>query len=158
MGKKKPSSLEVAFMQQWKLLAAKDSPYPTREFRFHPTRMWRFDFAWPAYRLAVELEGGVMSYPVTCDSCKRPVHRLNKRTKRKERVYASMGRHTRASGFQSDCEKYNEAAAMGYRVLRFTIKNLTESPAEMIKLIQDVLSEGPIVELETQGDLFGSGS
>lgn len=27
------------------------------EFRFHPTRQWRFDFAWPAYRLALEIDG-----------------------------------------------------------------------------------------------------
>src|ERR1035437_4661972 len=30
---------------------------PLREFRFHPERKWRFDFAWPLYQLAVEIEG-----------------------------------------------------------------------------------------------------
>jgi very-short-patch-repair endonuclease len=28
-----------------------------REYRFHPTRKWRFDFAWPAYKVAVEIDG-----------------------------------------------------------------------------------------------------
>jgi very-short-patch-repair endonuclease len=28
-----------------------------KEHRFHPTRRWRFDFAWPEQRLAVEIEG-----------------------------------------------------------------------------------------------------
>lgn len=28
-----------------------------REYRFHPTRLWRFDYAWPDLRLAVELDG-----------------------------------------------------------------------------------------------------
>ena len=31
---------------------------PEREFRFHLTRKWRFDFAWPHLKLAVEVEGG----------------------------------------------------------------------------------------------------
>lgn len=28
-----------------------------REHRFHPSRKWRFDFAWPSMKLAVELDG-----------------------------------------------------------------------------------------------------
>jgi len=28
-----------------------------REHKFHPTRAWRFDFAWPSQRLAVEVDG-----------------------------------------------------------------------------------------------------
>lgn len=65
---------------------------PAREHRFHPTRKWRFDFAWPSAMVAVEIEGGVWT----------------------------GGRHTRGSGFTADAEKYNEAALLGWRVLRFT--------------------------------------
>lgn len=28
-----------------------------REHRFHPTRKWSFDFAWPSIKLALELDG-----------------------------------------------------------------------------------------------------
>ena len=150
---KPPSTLEAEFMRIWKTERGA-FPYPTREFRFHPKRMWRFDFAWEAHRMAVEIEGGVMSYPVTCDSCREPVHRINKRTRRKERVYAAMGAHTRAAGFQNDCDKYNAATALGWRVLRFTVKHLTESPTEMVKTIQAMLAEGPVAETETQASLF----
>jgi len=65
-------------------------PRPEREFRFHPDRKWQFDFAWPSLKKAVEVEGGVWI----------------------------RGRHNRGQGFIDDCEKYNEAALMGWTVLR----------------------------------------
>lgn len=65
-------------------------PTPAYEVFFHPDRKWRFDIAWPEYNVAIEVEGGVWS----------------------------GGRHTRASGFVKDMEKYNEAAARGWKVLR----------------------------------------
>jgi very-short-patch-repair endonuclease len=34
-----------------------DGLTPEREYAFHPTRKWRFDFAWPDIKLAVEVEG-----------------------------------------------------------------------------------------------------
>ena len=61
------------------------------EYRFHPTRRWRFDRAFPRWELAIEFEGGVWI----------------------------KGRHTRGQGFVNDCTKYNEATAMGWRVFRF---------------------------------------
>ena len=67
-------------------------PAPQREFKFHPTRKWRFDFCWPEHMLAAEVEGGIYS----------------------------GGRHVRGAGYAEDCIKYNEAALLGWRVLRFT--------------------------------------
>ncbi len=31
-------------------------PSPVKEYRFHPTKRWLFDYAWPDIMLAVELE------------------------------------------------------------------------------------------------------
>lgn len=76
---------------QFHLKAAK-LPAPVREFKFHPTRKWRFDFAYPAHMLGIEVEGGVWT----------------------------GGRHTRGSGFSEDCNKYNQATHLGWRVYRFT--------------------------------------
>jgi very-short-patch-repair endonuclease len=73
-------------------------PAPTREFKFHPTRKYRFDFAWDAYKLAVECDGGT------------------------GRVLA----HNSPKGYQYDCERDAEASILGWTVLRFTgnqIKN-----------------------------------
>lgn len=83
------SELEALFAFQMK---ATGIPDPVSEYRFHPTRKWRFDFAWPDRWVAVEVEGGTWS----------------------------GGRHTRGGGFQKDCEKYNNAALLGWIVLRFT--------------------------------------
>ncbi len=47
---------EEAFWAEWKKAIVPGS-VGYREYRFHPTRMWRFDFAWPQIKLAVEIEG-----------------------------------------------------------------------------------------------------
>ena len=65
-------------------------PEPEREYKFHPVRKWRFDFAWPELKVAAEVEGG---------------------------VYVK-GRHNRGSGFVKDCEKYAEALLLGWKVIR----------------------------------------
>ena len=73
----------------WEVVAAA-LPEPEREYRFHPTRRWRFDLAYPDLKIAFECEGGVWS----------------------------RGRHNRGQGFINDCEKYNEAALLGWTVYR----------------------------------------
>ena len=72
---------------------------PLREFMFHPTRKFRFDYAWPALKLAVEVEGGV------------------------------NGRHQRMGGFAADCVKYSEAAVLGWRVVRATTDQVMSGQA-----------------------------
>jgi very-short-patch-repair endonuclease len=67
-------------------------PTAEREYRFDPVRRWRFDFAWPDFRLAVEVDGGTWS----------------------------AGRHSRGPGFEADAEKLNAATALGWRVFRYT--------------------------------------
>ena len=79
------------------------------ELKFHPTRRWRFDFAWPNQKLAVEVEGGIFI----------------------------GGRHTRGVGFQKDCIKYAEALKLGWRVLRVEKKMILEGTA--LDYIRDLL-------------------
>ena len=79
-------------------------PKPVAEFRFASHRNWRFDWAWPMAEsgIALEVEGGIFV----------------------------QGRHSRGAGMLRDMEKYNEAAALGWRVLRVTPANV-ESTATL---------------------------
>ena len=48
------SELEETFaLQLW----AEQLPEPETEYRFHPPRRWRLDFAWPEQMVAVAVEG-----------------------------------------------------------------------------------------------------
>lgn len=67
-----------------------------KEHQFHPKRKWRFDYAIPEHKIALEVEGGVWT----------------------------GGRHIRAQGFLGDMEKYNIATLMGWRVFRTTPDDL----------------------------------
>lgn len=82
---------------------------PQSEYRFHPTRRWRFDYAFVDRKIGVEIEGGIWS----------------------------GGRHTRGSGFLGDMEKYNEAGKMGWRVFRFTPSELKKGIAQTF--MKDIL-------------------
>jgi very-short-patch-repair endonuclease len=62
-----------------------------REHRFC-ARRWRFDFAWPAQKLALEIDGAVWV----------------------------QGRHTRGVGVEADNVKLAAAVIQGWRVLRVT--------------------------------------
>lgn len=88
--------------------AAYGIPEPQREFRFHPVRGWRFDFAWPEHRIAVEQEGGVWS----------------------------GGRHTRAEGYLADMEKYNHAVLEGWQLYRFTPEQMGNG--EALRFLQTI--------------------
>ena len=63
------------------------------EYRFHPVRRWRFDFAVPELMIAIEIEGGIFGK-------------------------ARLG-HSTGSGIKKDMEKYNMATLMGWKVLRY---------------------------------------
>lgn len=85
-------------------------PIPESEYRFSNERMWRFDFAYPESKLAIEIEGGIWS----------------------------GGRHTNPKGFEDDCEKYNTAALLGWYVLRIPTKILFKKTTfELIKQCYD---------------------
>jgi very-short-patch-repair endonuclease len=77
-----------------------------REYRFHPTRRWRSDFAVIrdfAWRgpLLIEIDGGAFV----------------------------GGRHSRGTGVEADAEKQSAAAILGYRVIRATPRQVENGTA-----------------------------
>lgn len=97
---KKGSKLEAKLLNHIRLAGI---PEPQIEHRFHPVRLWRFDFAWPDQMIAVEVEGGTFA--------------------------KGKSRHTTGSGFHNDCIKYNSAAILGWRVLKFDTKLIASGEA-----------------------------
>lgn len=86
---------------------------PVTEYRFHPVRKWRFDLAWVAEKLAVEIDGGVFV----------------------------QGRHSRGAGVEKDAEKYAEAMVLGWRVLRVTPRHVRDGRA--VGWIEKLIREAP---------------
>jgi very-short-patch-repair endonuclease len=82
-----------------------------QEHKFHPTRKWRFDYAWLAQRVALEVEGGAWS----------------------------GGRHTRGKGYIGDMEKYNAAGLLGWLVLRVTPQQVESGEAG--ELVSEALAK-----------------
>ena len=81
-----------------------------KEFKFHPKRRWRFDYAIPEYRIALEVGGGVWT----------------------------GGRHTRPQGFLGYLEQYNTATLMGWRVFRMTPDDLLRTAT--LNLLKSAIS------------------
>lgn len=74
-------------------------------------RAWRFDFAWPAVKLAVEFEGVVM---------RQVFNEAGKKT------WQAGGGHATITGLRDDCVKYNAAAMAGWTVLRYEMVMVRE--------------------------------
>jgi very-short-patch-repair endonuclease len=65
---------------------------PEEQYKIIPDRKFRWDFAWPEHKLAIEIQGGTWS----------------------------GGAHSRGWGIERDCEKHNLAVLAGWRTLLFT--------------------------------------
>jgi hypothetical protein len=95
------ASRAIAMYHLITLCEAAGLPVPVPEYRFHPKRKWRFDYAWPTYKLALEVDGGIWT----------------------------QGRHSRGAGKLADMEKLSEAAILGWRVLYVTPKQVEDGTA-----------------------------
>lgn len=106
------------------LVAAK-LPTPTREFRFHPTRKWRFDYAWPLFKVALEIEGGAHGrLLIVTDGVERRAG-VSVPLKAGTRVRVG-GRHQSGPGFERDIEKYNSGQILGWLILRGTTRQVRD--------------------------------
>lgn len=80
------------------------------EYQFHVKRRWRYDFAIPAIKTAIEYEG----------------------------VFSTKSRHTSVMGYTGDTEKYNSAVKLGWKVLRYTAKNSGNMLTDLKELYEEM--------------------
>lgn len=73
-------------------------PVPEREYRYVPSRKFRADYAFPAQRVLLEIQGGVFTHQA----------------------------HGSISGLLRDIERGNFAAAYGWRLIRLTPSQIKE--------------------------------
>ncbi len=83
------------------------------QFKFHETRKWAVDFAWPNHRIIVEIEGGIW-------------------------IKGGAG-HSHPISIERDIEKYNQVSLYGYRLFRFTDKEIRSGAA--INLLKEVFKQ-----------------
>ena len=83
-----------------------------REYVFHPTRKWRFDFAIPAIKLGIEIDGA---------------------------IWMPQTGHSSGAGITRDIEKINAAIGLGWSVLRFSgpMVQSAEAIDTVLRLIQE---------------------
>ena len=91
-----------------------------RNFRFHETRRWLFDFAWPDLLVAMEYEG----------------------------MFGGRSRHLSFKGYTADCIKYSEAAILGWTVIRVTAPLVRDGQA-MDMITRAIETRQEIMDHET---------
>jgi very-short-patch-repair endonuclease len=84
------SKVEDSLFAEMKLFGL---PLPVRQHIFHPTRRWRFDFAWIDRKIAVEIQGGIFM--------------------------KGGGAHNRGAFMELDYDKINAAQVLGWKVFQF---------------------------------------
>lgn len=93
------------------------------EYRFHPTRRWRFDFAAPELMLAVEVEG-ITYFGKNKDGSMK------------------LGRHQTSKGYEADLQKYDAAMKMGWTIYRCSPLMVNSGQAiETIEMLWRTLSK-----------------
>src|ERR1019366_1704186 len=93
--RQKPESMNLNTL----MLTESTGHKPTPEFRFDPKRRWRFDYAWPDFKVALEVQGGIFI----------------------------QGRHSRGAALLKEWEKLNRAAELGWRILYCQPDNLLKT-------------------------------
>ncbi len=94
-----------------KLCLAAGYPEPEAEYQFHPTRKWRFDYAWPEIKLALEIDGGLWR--------------------------KGGGAHSHPSNIERDMAKSNAAALLGWRILRYAPEDLATAIIDLRGMFND---------------------
>ena len=96
----------------FQMRAYKISDLFEREYRFHPTRKWRLDFAYVEKKIGIELQGG---------------------------IFGRKSGHNTGVGIRNGMGKLNEAQRLGWRVFYFYVDDVKSGKA--INFIIEILRE-----------------
>lgn len=107
--KRDPPDYKTPLFTQFKAMGL---PLPEPEYQFHRTRKWKFDFAWPGLKVALEVEGG---------------------------TWLAKGGHNHPGDFLNDMDKYNEAAIDGWWMLRVTPEMVPHTDGRAAFLVERML-------------------
>ena len=94
---------------EFQLKSAKITGF-TREYKFHPKRRWRLDFAWVDQKIGVEVEGG---------------------------IWLPRSGHNTGVGISRDVEKGNALTLLGWKLIRVTGKMIKSG--EALNIIESIL-------------------
>lgn len=89
------SPLERKFAEKWQSLSA---PAFVTQHKFHPSRRWKFDFAWPLVRVAAEIHGATFA----------------------------GGRHVNGLGYWGDRIKINAAQRLNWKVFELVAQDVED--------------------------------
>ena len=98
------SPLAAKFELMWEAIG---SPAYVTELQVVEDRRFRFDYAWPDERVALELQGGI--------------------------YLAGKGGHVAPKRFQNDCDKLNHAARAGWRTCKLATGMVTPENVQLVK-------------------------
>jgi hypothetical protein len=95
-----PTNLKTSPQKEWlelnlQMWANENCVELCQEYKFDKIRKWRFDWCFPALKIAVEYNG----------------------------IMSKKSRHTTITGYSKDMEKINAAQTLGWRVLQYTPLN-----------------------------------
>ena len=107
------------------VLARERLPRWETEYQFDAVRRWRFDFAWPLFRIAVEQEGGAHGRLIVVVQGFERRGGANVAIKPGTRIRVG-GRHQSGTGLEGDAEKYNAAAIAGWLVIRGSTRQIRD--------------------------------
>ena len=111
-------SKEESDLRWWLRMTYQDRVHT--EFRFHPTRKWRFDWALPDIKVGIEFDGVV-----------------------------SHSAHTSITNVLNDSAKMNEAALLGWIVIRVNTPSLRDGTG--YEMIERAVAQRQLADAATGG-------
>jgi hypothetical protein len=89
-----------------------------QEFRFDTSRRWKSDFYILEFNCLIEFEGMGGNH------------------------WSGIGGHQTLTGYTANCEKYNRASLMGFKLLRYTAKNSKDLLNDLKTLLYEKTNGG----------------